>query len=39
MPDRGTKDYWKLFQDRQDLYRIAFENDDVLIVTKGDTRS
>jgi hypothetical protein len=39
MPDRKTLDYWKLFEDRQDLYRTAFENDDVLIVTIRDTRS
>jgi hypothetical protein len=39
MPDRETLDYWKLFEARQDLYRTAFENDDVLIVTRRDIRS
>ena len=37
MPDRPTKDYWKRFEDRQDLYRITFENDDVLIVARRGT--
>ena len=33
MPDRPTTDfYWPLFKERPDLYRTAFENDDVLIV-------
>ncbi|HSL00862.1 MAG TPA: hypothetical protein VK869_11030 [Rubrobacteraceae bacterium] len=31
MPDRDTKDYWKLFKARPDLYETAFENEDVLI--------
>ena len=39
MPDRETLDYWKPFADSQDLYRTAFENDDVLIVARRDTRS
>ncbi len=39
MPDRPTQDYWKLFEDRSDLYRSAFENDDVLIVARRDSRS
>jgi hypothetical protein len=34
MPDRPTLDYWNLFKDRPDLYRITFENDDVLIVAR-----
>jgi hypothetical protein len=34
MPDRPTQDYWKRFRDRPDLYRFAFENDDVLIVAR-----
>jgi hypothetical protein len=34
MPDRPTQDYWKPFKDRKDLYRIAFENNDVLIVAR-----
>jgi hypothetical protein len=37
MPDRPTQDYWKLFEDRLDLYRTAFENHDVLIVARRDT--
>lgn len=32
MPDRPTRDFWKLFEARPDLYRSAFENEDVLIV-------
>jgi hypothetical protein len=32
-------DYWKLFEDRQDPYQTAFENDDVLIVTRRDNGS
>ena len=39
MPDRETLDYWRLFEDRQDLYQTTFENDDVLIVRRRDTRS
>ena len=39
MPDRETLDYWKSFEERPDLYRTTFENDDVLIVTRRDTRS
>jgi hypothetical protein len=34
MPDRPTQDYWKLFEDRPDLYRTTFENTDVLIVAR-----
>ena len=34
MPDRPTQDYWKLFEDRSDLYRTTFENTDVLIVAR-----
>jgi hypothetical protein len=34
MPDRPTQDYWLSFKGRPDLYRIAFENDDVLIVAR-----
>jgi hypothetical protein len=34
MPDRPTQDYWKLFEDRSDLYRTTFENDAVLIVAR-----
>jgi hypothetical protein len=32
MPHRPVYDYWKSFKARPDLYRPAFENDDVLIV-------
>nr|MDQ5812918.1 hypothetical protein [Actinomycetota bacterium] len=35
MPDRPTIDYWKNFRARPDLYQTAFENEDVLIVTRG----
>ena len=31
MPDRPTKDYWKSFKASPDLYRMVFENEDVLI--------
>ena len=34
MPDRPTLDYWRLFESRPDAYRVAFENDDVLIVAR-----
>jgi hypothetical protein len=34
MPDRLTRDYWKAFAARPDLYRTVFENEDVLIVTR-----
>jgi hypothetical protein len=34
MLDRPTQDYWKLFEDRSDLYRATFENDAVLIVAR-----
>ena len=34
MPDRPTLDYWRLFEARPDAYRVAFENEDVLIVTR-----
>ena len=34
MPDRPTFDYWRLFKARPDAYRVAFENDDVLIVAR-----
>ncbi len=34
MPDRPTLDYWRLFKARPDAYRVAFENDDVLIVAR-----
>ena len=37
MPDRLTQNYWKLFEDHLDLYRITFENDDVLIVARRGT--
>jgi hypothetical protein len=37
MPDRPTQDYWKLFEVHLDLYRITFENDDVLIVARRGT--
>jgi hypothetical protein len=33
MPDRPTVDYWKDFKAHPNLYRTAFENEDVLIVT------
>ena len=32
MPDRPTRDYWRGFIARPDLYRTRFENRDVLIV-------
>ncbi len=32
MPDRPVVPYWQLFKARPDLYRMAFENSDVLIV-------
>ncbi len=32
MPDRPTADYWKLFKARPELYEVAFENEEVLIV-------
>jgi hypothetical protein len=32
MPDRPTVDYWRSFKTRPELYRITFENKDVLIV-------
>ena len=31
MPDRPTEDYWRLFEVYPDLYRIAFQNRDVVI--------
>ena len=34
MPDRPTLDYWRLFKARPDAYRVAFENEDVLIVAE-----
>jgi hypothetical protein len=34
MPDRPTLDYWTLFKARPDAYRVAFENEDVLIVAR-----
>ena len=34
MPDRPTIDYWRLFRTSPDVYRVAFENDDVLIVAR-----
>jgi hypothetical protein len=37
MPDRPTLDYWKVFEDHLDLYRITFENEDVLIVARRGT--
>jgi len=37
MPDRPTHGYWKLFEDRPDLYRTTFENSDVLIVARRNT--
>ena len=37
MPDRVTRDYWRLFETRPDLYRAVFENEDVLIVTRRET--
>lgn len=32
MPDRPIIDYWKSFKARPNLYRPAFENEDILIV-------
>jgi hypothetical protein len=37
MPDRPISDYWRLFKASPDLYRTAFENDDVLIVVRRET--
>jgi hypothetical protein len=34
MPDRPTIDYWREFKAWPNLYRTAFENEDVLIVTR-----
>ena len=34
MPDRPTLDYWRLFEARPNFYRVVFENEDVLIVTR-----
>jgi hypothetical protein len=34
MPDRPTIDYWSEFKAWPNLYRTAFENEDVLIVTR-----
>jgi hypothetical protein len=34
MPDRPTVDYWREFKAWPNLYRTAFENEDVLIVTR-----
>jgi hypothetical protein len=39
MPDRPTRDYWKAFAARPDLYRTVFENEDVLIVTRREPAS
>ncbi len=39
MPDRPTVDYWKLFEAQPNLYRTAFENEDVLIVTRRHPRT
>ena len=32
MPDRPAEDYWRLFEAQPDLYRIAFQNRDVVIL-------
>jgi len=37
MPDRPTLDYWRLFKASPDVYRVAFENDDVVIVARCGT--
>jgi hypothetical protein len=37
MPDRLIVGYWKLFKALPDLYRPAFENEDVLIVAPRET--
>jgi hypothetical protein len=34
MPDRPTLDYWRLFKASPEAYRVAFENDDVLIAAE-----
>lgn len=40
MPDRPIVDYWRAFEEHPDLYRTAFENHDVLIVThRGSTQT
>jgi hypothetical protein len=39
MPDRPTIDYWKEFKAWPNLYRTAFENEDVLIVTRRHQRT
>jgi hypothetical protein len=38
MPDRPTIDYWKEFKAWPNLYRTAFENENVLIVTRWHQR-
>jgi hypothetical protein len=35
-PDRPVLSYWRLFEDRPNLYRMAFENKAVLIVAPHD---
>ncbi len=32
MPDRPTADYWQLFEAYPDLYRVTFQNRDVVIL-------
>lgn len=39
MPDRPTRDYWRAFKARPDLYRTTFENEDVLIVARREPAS
>jgi hypothetical protein len=31
-PNRGSVEYWKRFEAYPDLYRIAFQNHDVVIL-------
>ena len=37
MPDRSVTPYWRRFASHPDLYRIVFENNDVLIVVRRPT--
>ncbi len=39
MPDRPVTPFWRGFSNKPDLYRAAFENEDVLIVTRRESAS
>jgi hypothetical protein len=32
VPDRPTEDYWRRFETHPDLYRVAIQNHDVVIL-------